>query len=83
MSDGKSARPNQISAEVIKACVETTVKLPPSRLFCKIWEKEEVLAQWKDDCHQAAEEVLSQRLQQLPWAHAPIIAEQRSQQGSA
>ena len=43
----KAAGPDEIPAEAIKAEIETAVNMPYS-LFSKIWEKEEVLAQWKE-----------------------------------
>ena len=44
---GKSAGPDEIPAEAIKANIETAVQMLYS-LFSKIWQKEEVLAQWKE-----------------------------------
>ena len=43
----KAAGPYEILAEAIKADIETAVKMLYS-LFSKIWEKEEVPAQWKE-----------------------------------
>ena len=42
----KAAGPDEIPAEAIKADIETAVKMLYS-FFSKIWEKEEVPAQWK------------------------------------
>ena len=44
---GKAAGPDGIPAEAIKADIETAVNMLYS-LFSKIWEKEEVPAQWKE-----------------------------------
>ena len=44
---GKAAGPDEIPAEAIKAEVETAVQMLYS-LFSKIWEEEEVPAQWKE-----------------------------------
>ena len=44
---GKATGPDEIPAEAIKADTETTVQMLYS-LFSKIWEKEEVPAQWKE-----------------------------------
>ena len=44
---GRLTGPDEISAEAIKADIETAVKMLYS-LFSKIWEKEEVPAQWKE-----------------------------------
>ena len=43
----KAARPDEMPAEAIKADIETAVNMLYS-LFGKIWEKEEVPAQWKE-----------------------------------
>ena len=43
----KAAGPDEIPAEAIKADIETAVHMLYS-LFSKIWEKEEVSAQWKE-----------------------------------
>jgi len=47
LRNGKAARPDRIPAEAIKADIETTTSLLHS-LFSKIWEKEEVPAQWRE-----------------------------------
>ena len=47
LRSGKAARPDEIPSETIKADIETAVNMLYS-LFSKIWEKEEVLAQWKE-----------------------------------
>nr|KAG5710794.1 hypothetical protein BaRGS_026945 [Batillaria attramentaria] len=47
LRNGKAAGPDEIPAEAIKADTETPVNMLHS-LFSKIWEKEEVPAQWKE-----------------------------------
>ena len=47
LRSGKAAGPDEISAEAITADIETAVNMLYS-LFTKIWEKEEVPAQWKE-----------------------------------
>nr|KAG5687140.1 hypothetical protein BaRGS_019218 [Batillaria attramentaria] len=47
LRNGKAAGPDEIPAEAIKADTETAVNMLLS-LFSKIWEKEEVPAQWKE-----------------------------------
>ena len=47
LRSGKAAGPDEIPAEAIKADTETADSMLYS-LFSKIWEKEEVPAQWKD-----------------------------------
>ena len=47
LRSGKAAGPNEILAETIKADIQTAVNMLYS-LFSKIWEKEEVPAQWKE-----------------------------------
>ena len=47
LRSGKAAGPDEISAEAIKADIETAVNMLFS-LFSKIWEKEGVPAQWKE-----------------------------------
>nr|KAG5690467.1 hypothetical protein BaRGS_016467 [Batillaria attramentaria] len=47
LRNGKAAGPDEIPAEAIKADTETAVNTLHS-LFSKIWEKEEVPAQWKE-----------------------------------
>nr|KAG5686693.1 hypothetical protein BaRGS_013592 [Batillaria attramentaria] len=47
LRNGKAAEPDEIPAEAIKADTETAVNMLHS-LFSKIWEKEEVPAQWKE-----------------------------------
>ena len=47
LRNGKAAGPDEIPAEAIKADMETAVNMLHS-LFSKIWEKEEVPAQWKE-----------------------------------
>ena len=47
LRSGKAAGPDEIPAEAIRADIETAVNMLYS-LFSKIWEKEEVLAQWKE-----------------------------------
>nr|KAG5706181.1 hypothetical protein BaRGS_019508 [Batillaria attramentaria] len=45
LRNGKAAGPDEIPAEAIRAYTETAVNMLHS-LFSKIWEKEEVPAQW-------------------------------------
>nr|KAG5703496.1 hypothetical protein BaRGS_020130 [Batillaria attramentaria] len=47
LRNGKAAGPDEIPAEAIKADTGTAVNMLHS-LFSKIWEKEEVPAQWKE-----------------------------------
>ena len=47
LRSGKAARPDEIPAEAIKADMEAVTNMLHS-LFSKIWEKEEVPAQWKE-----------------------------------
>ena len=47
LRSGKAAGPDETPAEAIKADIETAVQMLYS-LFSKIWEKEEVPAQWKE-----------------------------------
>nr|KAG5686382.1 hypothetical protein BaRGS_018690 [Batillaria attramentaria] len=47
LKNGKAAGPDEIPAEAIKADIETAVNMLHN-LFSKIWEKEEVPAQWKE-----------------------------------
>ena len=47
LRSGKTAGPDEIPAEAIKAGIETAVNMLYS-LFSKIWEKKEVPAQWKE-----------------------------------
>ena len=47
LRSGKAAGQYEIPAEAIKADIETAVNMLYS-LFSKIWEKEEVPAQWKE-----------------------------------
>ena len=47
LRSGKAAGPDEIPAEAIKADIESAVQMLYS-LFSKIWEKEEVPAQWKE-----------------------------------
>ncbi|KAL3863347.1 hypothetical protein ACJMK2_005107, partial [Sinanodonta woodiana] len=47
LKSGKSAGPDNIPAEALKADVETSVELLYP-LFCKIWEDEEVPADWRE-----------------------------------
>ena len=47
LKNGKAAGPDNIPAEAIKADIETAVTILHS-LFRKIWEEEEVPAQWKE-----------------------------------
>ena len=47
LRSGKAAGPDEIPAEAIKADIETAVQMLCG-LFSKIWEKEEVPAQWKE-----------------------------------
>nr|KAG5703814.1 hypothetical protein BaRGS_031448 [Batillaria attramentaria] len=47
LRNGKAAGPDEIPAEAIKADTETAINMLHS-LFSKIWEKEEVPAQWKE-----------------------------------
>ena len=48
LRSGKAAGPDEIPTEAIKAKIETAVNMLYS-LFSKIWEKEEVPAQWKEE----------------------------------
>ena len=48
LRSGKAAGPDEVPAEAIKADIETAVNMLYS-LFSKIWEKEEVPAQWKEE----------------------------------
>ena len=49
LRSGKTAGPDEIPAEAIKADIETAVNmLYMYSLFSKIWEKKEVPAQWKE-----------------------------------
>ncbi|KAL3872436.1 hypothetical protein ACJMK2_040364 [Sinanodonta woodiana] len=47
LKSGKSAGPDNIPAEALKADVETSVELLYP-LFCKIWEDEEVPVDWRE-----------------------------------
>ena len=47
LRNGKAAGPDEIPAEAIKTDRETATNMLHS-LFSKIWEKEEVPAQWKE-----------------------------------
>ena len=47
LRSGKAAGPDEIPADAIKADIETAIQMLYS-LFSKIWEKEEVPAQWKE-----------------------------------
>ena len=47
LRNGKAAGPDEIPAEAIKADMETAVSILHS-LFRKIWEEEEIPAQWKE-----------------------------------
>ena len=47
LRSGKAAGPGEIPAEAIKADIETAVQMLYS-LFSKIWQKEEVPAQWRE-----------------------------------
>ncbi|KAK7107318.1 hypothetical protein V1264_015265 [Littorina saxatilis] len=47
LKNGKSAGPDSIPAEALKTDVETSVEILYP-LFCKIWEEEEVPAEWKE-----------------------------------
>ena len=47
LRSGKAAGQDEIPGEAIKADIETAVNMLYS-LFNKIWEKEEVPAQWKE-----------------------------------
>ena len=47
LRSGKAAGPDEIPAEAIKADIETAVQMLYSP-FSKIWEEEEVPAQWKE-----------------------------------
>ena len=47
LRNGKAAGPDRIPAEAIKADIEITTNVLHS-LFSKIWEKEEVPAQWRE-----------------------------------
>ena len=47
LRNGKVARPDRIPVEATKADIETMTSVLHS-LFSKIWEKEEVSAQWRE-----------------------------------
>ena len=47
LRNGKAAGPDKIPSEAIKADMETATNILHG-LFSMIWEKEEVLAQWKE-----------------------------------
>ena len=47
LRNGKAAGPDGIPAEAIKADIETSTSMLHS-IFCKIWEKKEVPAQWSE-----------------------------------
>ena len=47
LKSGKAVGPDEISAETIKADIQTAVNVLYN-LFSKIWEKEAVTAQWKE-----------------------------------
>ena len=47
LRNGKAEGPDGIPAEAIKVDIETTTSVLRS-LFSKIWEKEEVPAQWRE-----------------------------------
>ena len=74
LRSGKTAGPDEIPAEAIKADIETAVNMLYS-LFSKIWEKKEVPAQ-------SAKERRPWGLQQLSRDHALVNARQDSQEGS-
>nr|KAG5685527.1 hypothetical protein BaRGS_020106 [Batillaria attramentaria] len=76
LRNGKAAGPDEIPAEAIKADTETAVNMLHS-LFSKIWEKEEVPAQWKEGIViKLPKKRGPQGLQQLPRDHAPVSARQ-------
>ena len=47
LKSGKAAGPDEIPTEVINATIETAFNMLYI-LFSKIWEKEEIPAQWKE-----------------------------------
>ena len=47
LRNGKAAGPDRIPAEAIKADIEPSTSMLHS-ICCKIWEKEEVPAQWRE-----------------------------------
>ena len=47
LKNGKAAGPDEIPAEAIKADIETATNIVYS-LFSKIWEREEIPAEWKE-----------------------------------
>ena len=79
LRNGKAAGPDEIPAEAIKANMETATNMLHS-LFSKIWEKEEVPAQWKEGIVIELPKKGDPRLQQLPRDHAPVSARQSAQQ---
>ena len=80
LRNGKAAGPDGIPAEAIKADIETVISVLYS-LFSKIWEKEEVPAQWREGIViKLPKKRRRQRLQQLPRDHAPVSARQSAQQ---
>ena len=81
LGSGKAAGPNEIPTEAIKADIETAVNMLYS-LFSKIWEKEEVPAQWKEGIITKLAKRRPKGLQQLLRDHAPVNIRQGSQQGS-
>nr|KAG5693701.1 hypothetical protein BaRGS_008343 [Batillaria attramentaria] len=82
LRNGKAAGSGRDTSRSIKADTETAVNMLHS-LFSKIWEKEEVPAQWKEGIVIKLPKIRGpQGLQQLPRDHAPVSARQGSQQNS-
>ena len=82
LRSGKTAGPDEIPAEAIKADIETAVNMLYS-LFSKIWEKKEVPVQWKEGIIiKLPKERRPWGLQQLSRDHALVNARQDSREGS-
>ena len=80
LKNGKAAGPDEIPAEAIKADMETAINMLYS-LFSKIWEREEIPAEWKEGIlTRAAKEGGPHGLQQLPRDYALVSARQSSEQ---
>nr|KAG5707958.1 hypothetical protein BaRGS_025096 [Batillaria attramentaria] len=77
LRNGTAAGPDELPAEAIKADTETAVNMLHS-LFSKIWEKEEVPAQWKEGIviKLPKKRDLRDCSMQLPRDHAPVSARQ-------
>ena len=78
---GKAAGPDEIPAQAIKADIETAVQMLYS-LFSKIWEKEEVPAQWKEGIIIKLPKKDLRDCSSYSRNHTPLNARQCSQQGS-